>query len=576
MFVVCSTTHESVTDATPSYRISSTSSHDDYDSRLASNNTGKGSQDDAPSPESSQSSEKQDSSEYRSQAEEGTTASVGATMAQSAKTSSSSQSQETLSPQTQLVETVDRKHNDLTSRSHKKESFKQKAPITSLNTLPRESRATGNGCSEASLTRSATDSRIFAHNASNHRLNSTPVKACCDQSSAIEELIDGAVSSSSSKANSPSRTLREATIKSLKCPYSVKNVSSKAKSSSSNSSSRCDEIESYLSQDVSDKSSFGVMSSNIFMESDSSKSDHLKAHCKFSPTTPNDLSLSHASFDANDSYVSENISNEIAENLQLLSPSSTSESPQSADLASPSDKAGVKWNRESNQSKFTCDEGSNGKEEKSRSPITPTSTPKLPITFRVKSYRFPSIPQNTDHTSSPEDPAGSDSQNPSFESFSLTDGPTKTTPVSVCDSGESPTEMNTSPAESISPETQNDRKQEYRSGRRASLPSTDMLELDRELQQIVTAQPQTWMCKKCTLSNTGENACEACGTPKGEDAANNIRHVPRSKQRKKTERPRSVAITEYWTCPICTLQNPLYLHHCQACRWDKSNGVGVS
>ncbi len=248
-FLVSSTTHENVVaDPIPAFR--RTCSQDDFDSVL----TSKSKVADAPKTEGTNSKKSEMVSGQLSQPKN-IAGDMDAIMTHSGSSESSSSKHSNKD-----VTSVEEIPIDLQKRSHKKEPLKQKAAYcSSLNTLPRESKAAGHEGSkdDVALTRSATDSSICSFNPSRPSIKMAAVSPV----SAGGEAFVCALSSSKSKSNSPSRELREATIKSLKCPYSA----------SRKCSSRSDEIESFLSQEVSDKSSFGVMSSNIFMESEQIK-----------------------------------------------------------------------------------------------------------------------------------------------------------------------------------------------------------------------------------------------------------------------------------------------------------------
>lgn len=104
-------------------------------------------------------------------------------------------------------------------------------------------------------------------------------------------------------------------------------------------------------------------------------------------------------------------------------------------------------------------------------------------------------------------------------------------------------------------------------GRRSSLPSSPSASLVGNSQDELSVQ-EKWTCLKCTLKNCTANlVCEACGASRTSTPSASSSDKP---IRKKSERPRSVAVTEYWICPLCTLQNHLYSMRCQACRWDKN------
>ena len=109
--------------------------------------------------------------------------------------------------------------------------------------------------------------------------------------------------------------------------------------------------------------------------------------------------------------------------------------------------------------------------------------------------------------------------------------------------------------------------------RRSSLPLSGPLSLESDFQDLAVLQ--RWTCPTCTLANDPCNvSCEACGTTRvTDDAAISSAKV---RPKKKVERPRSVAVAEYWCCPLCTLQNPLYSHRCQACQWDKNKDHKVN
>ncbi|CAG7734073.1 unnamed protein product, partial [Allacma fusca] len=102
--------------------------------------------------------------------------------------------------------------------------------------------------------------------------------------------------------------------------------------------------------------------------------------------------------------------------------------------------------------------------------------------------------------------------------------------------------------------------------RRSSLPLAGPLSLEQDFQDLAVLQ--RWTCSKCTLANdTSNSACAACGASRTIEVSVANENV---RPKKKIDRPRSVAVAEYWCCPLCTLQNPLYSNRCQACQWDKN------
>lgn len=560
-FFVFSTTHENVV-ADPIPAIRSACSQDDFDSAL----TSKGKVADVPKAEGTNAKKIEMVSGQLSPPKT-IAANMDAMMTRSGSSESS-----TSKHSNQDVTSIDGIPIDLQKRSHKKEPLKQKAAYcSSLNTLPRESKAAGHEGSkdDVALTRSATDSSICSFNPS----RPSNKMAAVSPVSAGGEAFVCALPSSKSKSNSPSRELREATIKSLKCPYTVKC------SASRKCSSRSDEIESFLSQEVSDKSSFGVMSSNIFMESEQIKNEHPTRNPKDSPKSPTVVNsiLPCTSADSDSAYVSENISNEIVENL--LSPSSSTRSSNSGDsgfvvkeVESPKTVEGF----ESCIGKDSISSVNDPEKHRSSKMSLQLQTSQSPVVSQrneiKKSCHSPKTnvpvelctPKTTEEYSTAAIPDNSEKE--AENHTSPHDRVDETSDSIIAKSDES----NNQVLQNV-----NDRKIEHHNGRRASLPSTDTLDLDKELQQL--ARSPTWICKKCTLTNVVGIQCAACGTSKGADVLSSgvVSKHSRSKLKKKPERPRSVAITEYWSCPLCTLQNPLYLHHCQACRWDKNNEHGV-
>lgn len=154
------------------------------------------------------------------------------------------------------------------------------------------------------------------------------------------------------------------------------------------------------------------------------------------------------------------------------------------------------------------------------------------------------------------------------------------------------------------------------SRRRSSLPTTitcsTMTDEEDEKEEVAVAAtpkinlstkpPRRWLCGSCTFRNSPSfEICDACGAPRrvsckilggngvaeeatGTDEQNPDKEPPgngnhhkiiKSSSRRKLERPRSVAVAEYWSCPVCTLENPLYSTRCQACRWDKNKEFKV-
>ena len=118
--------------------------------------------------------------------------------------------------------------------------------------------------------------------------------------------------------------------------------------------------------------------------------------------------------------------------------------------------------------------------------------------------------------------------------------------------------------------------------RRSSFPLVSPLSLENDFQDLSVLQ--RWTCVACTFANDISCAiCTACETShvfdenerpcksNGDSALLEKQNVKR-----KMERPRSVAVVEHWTCPLCTLQNPLYSTRCQACQWDKNKDIKVS
>jgi len=117
-------------------------------------------------------------------------------------------------------------------------------------------------------------------------------------------------------------------------------------------------------------------------------------------------------------------------------------------------------------------------------------------------------------------------------------------------------------------------------GRRSSLPTSGPLSLDGDFQDLSVLQ--RWTCIACNfVSQLSSIKCEACGIEKSQEPqvtkakALRLCSDDAIKPRKKIERPKSVAMAEYWTCSVCTLQNPLYSIRCQACQWDKNKDCKV-
>jgi hypothetical protein len=128
-----------------------------------------------------------------------------------------------------------------------------------------------------------------------------------------------------------------------------------------------------------------------------------------------------------------------------------------------------------------------------------------------------------------------------------------------------------------------DSKENATTGRRSSLPLSAPLSLDTDFQDLAVLK--RWTCSKCSYVNqVSSEKCESCGLLKVsaiEIPELKVKQISRfgndevSKPRKKIERPKSVAVAEYWSCPVCTLQNPLYSTRCQACQWDKNKEYKV-
>lgn len=488
--------------------------------------------------------------------------------------------------QAAIQQAVGRKPNDLVKRSQQPAFSKKKAAFcSSLNTLPRESKAVGqevSNDSRSALTRSATDSSISSYNPSykggiaiNSMVVVTPSsEKLVDDDGDGGEPIFSTQSSSNSKSSSPRRELREATVKSLKCPYPTKSSNNV---NNPTTITRTDEIESYLSQEVSDKSSFGVMSSNIFMEPETTKCDQQqRPPIKSFPISPTvEMPSPCAAASSKDAYVSENISNEMMESLLSPLPLSSSASPSldpghgDSRKSESKNKTAGKFTRQESHDNLQTDD----KLTKSRTSGSPHTTVSPVAGSQQTEHKKSSQIVGKKRTVQSIVVNASGDHNKIVSPDGSTVGEPEAPSIEADDAESNDAKLMGAHVQAIS--SGKDRKVEYGSGRRASLPSSDMLELDKELQQLTRSQ--AWVCKKCTLSNATGTQCAACGTVNGADAPGNlVTKATRSKIKKKPERPRSVAITEYWPCPICTLQNPLYLHNCQACRWDKNNEHGVS
>jgi len=123
--------------------------------------------------------------------------------------------------------------------------------------------------------------------------------------------------------------------------------------------------------------------------------------------------------------------------------------------------------------------------------------------------------------------------------------------------------------------------------RRSSLPTSEAVNLEDDFQDLSVLQRST--CLRC-FSSGDSSSYQVCQDCRGRDrkvvgksssrrrltatSSSNSEKSPGVHSRK-MDRPHSVAVTEYWICQQCTLQNDVNSNRCQVCHWDKNKEVKV-